>query len=108
MKDKIFAHIYEVVKKIPKGRVATYGQIAELVGDKRMARVVGNALHKNPDPENIPCFRVVNIKGELAGKYAFGGAAEQAKLLKSEGIEIVDGRVDLKKYRWENSEDAIG
>ena len=73
MKDKIFAHIYEVVKKIPKGRVATYGQIAE-----------------------------------LAGKYAFGGAAEQAKLLKSEGIEIVDGRVDLKKYRWENSEDAIG
>lgn len=90
--------IYEAVKKIPKGRVATYGQIADLAGDKKMARAVGNALHKNPDPEGIPCFRVVNAKGELSGEFAFGGAGAQAKLLLEEGIEVVNGRVDLKKY----------
>ena len=93
--------IYEAVKKIPYGRVATYADIAELAGDRKMARAVGNALHKNPDPENIPCFRVVNAKGELAGGFAFGGAEVQAKLLKAEGVEVTDGVVDLKKFRWE-------
>ena len=90
--------IYEAVKKIPKGHVATYGQIAELAGDKKMARAVGNALHKNPDPEHIPCFRVVNAKGELAGEFAFGGKGAQAKLLQEDGVEVVDGKVDLSKY----------
>jgi len=90
--------IYEAVQKIPRGKVATYGQIAELAGDKKMARAVGNALHKNPDPDGIPCYRVVNAKGELAGEFAFGGAGAQAKLLKADGIEVKDGRVDLKKY----------
>ena len=98
--DNPTKRIYEVVKKIPKGKVATYGQIAELAGDKRMARAVGNALHKNPDPDNIPCFRVVNAKGELAGEFAFGGAGEQAKLLEADGIEVTDGRVNLEKYQW--------
>ena len=78
--------------------MATYGQVAELAGDKKMARAVGNALHKNPDPDNIPCFRVVNAKGELAGEFAFGGARAQAKLLEAEGIEVINGKVDLKKY----------
>ena len=59
---------------------------------------MGNALHKNPDQEHIPCFRVVNAKGELAGEFAFGGAGEQAKLLEADGIEVEDGKVDLKKY----------
>ena len=98
--DNPTKRIYEVVKKIPKGKVATYGQVAELAGDKRMARAVGNALHKNPDPDNIPCFRVVNAKGELAGEFAFGGAGEQAKLLEADGIEVTDGRVNLEKYQW--------
>ena len=71
-----------------------------LAGDKKMARAVGNALHKNPDPENIPCFRVVNAKGELAGGFAFGGEEVQAKMLEQEGVEVIDGVVDLKKYRW--------
>ena len=96
--DSPTKRIYEAVKKIPKGKVATYGQVAELAGDKKMARAVGNALHKNPDPEGIPCYRVVNAKGELAGEFAFGGAGEQAKLLEAEGVEVVDGRVDLDKY----------
>ena len=92
--------IYEAVKKIPYGHVATYAQVAELAGDRKMARAVGNALHKNPDPDNIPCFRVVNSKGELAGEFAFGGAGEQAKLLVREGVEVVNGKVDLEKYQW--------
>ena len=90
--------IYEAVQKIPKGSVATYGQIAEMAGDKKMARAVGNALHHNPDPEHIPCYRVVNAKGELSGAFAFGGEGVQAQLLMEDGIEVIDGKVDLKNY----------
>ena len=90
--------IYEAVKKIPKGFVATYGQVAELAGNPKMARAVGNVLHKNPDPDNIPCYRVVNSKGELAGAFAFGGAEVQANLLRADGIEVKDGKVDLNRY----------
>ena len=90
--------IYEAVKKIPRGKVATYGQVAEMAGNKKMVRAVGNALHKNPDPEKIPCYRVVNAKGELAGEFAFGGEGAQARLLQADGIAVVDGRVDLKIY----------
>ena len=93
--------IYEAVKKIPKGRVATYGQVAALAGDKNMARAVGNALHCNPDPDTIPCYRVVNSKGELAGEFAFGGPGAQQRLLEADGVEVTDGKVDLKKYGME-------
>ena len=93
--------IYEAVKKIPYGKVATYGQVAEVAGNKKMSRAVGNALHKNPDPDHIPCFRVVNSKGELSGEFAFGGAGRQAELLEAEGIEVKEGRVDLSKYQWD-------
>ena len=96
--DSPSKRIYEAVKSIPKGRVATYGRVAEMAGDKNMARAVGNALHKNPDPDNIPCYRVVNAKGELSGEFAFGGPGAQAKLLKADGIEVINGKVDLKKY----------
>lgn len=96
--DSPSKRIYEAVRKIPKGKVATYGQIAELAGDKKMARAVGNALHKNPDPGLIPCYRVVNAKGELSGAFAFGGDGVQAELLEADGIEVVDGKVDLEKY----------
>ena len=84
--------------QIPKGHVATYGQVAAMAGNKKMSRAVGNALHKNPDPEHIPCFRVVNAKGELAGAFAFGGEGRQAKLLEEDGVQVVDGKVDLSKY----------
>ncbi len=95
--DSPTKRIYEAVKKIPKGHVATYGQVAEMAGDKKMARAVGNALHKNPDPDNIPCFRVVNSKGELSGNFAFGEGVQE-RLLKADGVEVVGGKVDLKKY----------
>ena len=97
--DSPTKRIYEAVKKIPKGMVATYADVAEMAGDRKMARAVGNALHKNPDPSTIPCHRVVNSKGELAGEYAFGGAWKQAQILESEGVEITEGKVNLKKYR---------
>lgn len=96
--DSPSKRIYEAVKKIPKGKVATYGQIAALAGDKNMCRAVGNALHKNPDPDSIPCYRVVNAKGELSGEFAFGGPGAQQKLLEADGIEVVSGKVDLVKY----------
>ena len=97
--DSPTRRIYEAVKKIPKGKVATYADVAEMAGDRKMARAVGNALHKNPDPSTIPCHRVVNSKGELAGEYAFGGAWKQAQILESEGVEVIDKKVDLEKYR---------
>lgn len=96
--DSPTKRIYEAVKKIPRGCVATYGQVAEMAGNKKMSRAVGNALHKNPDPDGIPCYRVVNSKGELSGEFAFGGEKAQEELLMADGIEVVKGKVDLKKY----------
>lgn len=96
--DSPSRRIYEAVKKIPKGQVATYGQVARLAGNPGMARAVGNALHRNPDPDTVPCYRVVNAKGELSGEFAFGGPGAQAKLLEADGIEVTSGRVDLKRY----------
>ena len=84
--DSPSKRIYEAVKKIPRGKVATYGQVAELAGDKKMARAVGNALHRNPDPEHIPCYRVVNAKGELAGAFAFGGGMYRSNCLRQMGF----------------------
>lgn len=96
--DSPTKRIYEAVRKIPKGHVATYGQVARMAGEPKMARAVGNALHKNPDPDNIPCFRVVNSKGELAGAFAFGGADVQADLLRADGVEVNGNTVDITKY----------
>lgn len=99
--DSPAKRIYEAVKQIPKGKVATYGQVAAVAGNSKMARAVGNALHNNPDLENIPCFRVVNAKGELAGAFAFGGEQVQEQLLRAEGVEVNNSRVDLEKYQWD-------
>lgn len=97
--DSPTKRIYEAVKRIPKGKVATYAQIAAMAGNERMARAVGNALHKNPEPGIIPCHRVVDSKGNLAGAFAFGGEKVQEDLLKREGVIVLDGRVDLQKYQ---------
>ena len=99
--DSVFDRIYNVVSQIPKGKVATYGQVAQLAGNKRWARVVGYALHNNPDQSKIPCHRVVNRDGKVAKAFVFGGENEQIRLLQSEGVEVVEGKVDLEKYRWE-------
>ena len=95
-----FEKIYEQVKRIPKGKVATYGLIARLAGNPHLSQIVGYALHVNPDPENIPCYRVVNRFGEVSSAFKFGGENAQISLLQSDGIEVIDGKVDLKKYLW--------
>ncbi len=96
-----FELIYEQVKRIPRGKVATYGQIAMLAGNPRWARAVGYALHANPEPDIIPCYRVLNRFGGLAPAFAFGGAERQAELLRADGVEVrEDGTVDLEKYLW--------
>lgn len=92
-----FEKIYEQVKKIPKGKVATYGQIALMAGNPHWSQVVGYALHSNPEPEVIPCHRVVNKQGKLAKTFAFGGENVQRDLLKNEGVIFLnDDTVDLK------------
>jgi len=104
--DGFFAKVYKAVAKIPLGKVSTYGQIATICGNPRCARQVGWALHVNPRPIEIPCHRVVDRNGNLAGSFAFGGASAQADLLLSEGVKVIENRVDLKKYLWEVDFDA--
>ncbi len=95
----VFERIYNVVKNIPEGRVATYGQVAVLAGNPRWARVVGYALHNNPQPGTIPCHRVVNREGRVADSFAFGGGQTQRELLEKEGIIFeADGHIDLRKF----------
>ena len=92
--------VYEIVRKIPKGQVATYGMIARLSGSPRASRAVGYALHFNPMPGIIPCHRVVDRHGHLAQAFAFGGAEAQAELLRAEGVTVKDDTVDLNEYLW--------
>ena len=85
-RDGVFDRIYDVVRLIPKGKVATYGQVAALAGNRHWSRVVGFALHVNPEPGVIPCHRVVNREGRVSPAFAFGGENRQIKLL----AEIAD------------------
>ncbi len=97
-----FEKVYIAVRQIPKGQVATYGQIAFAAGSPKAARQVGYALHVNPEPFVIPCHRVVNRFGGLAPAFAFGGMEVQASLLKKEGVEVNEEfHVDLSKYQYQ-------
>ena len=99
--QSVFDRIYDVVRQIPRGRVATYGMIAQLAGNPRWARVVGYALHVNPEPGMIPCHRVVNRFGGLSPAFAFGGEKRQHELLRQEGVDFrEDGTVDLSRFLW--------
>ena len=91
--------VYAAVRAIPPGRVATYGDVALRAGYPGGARAVGNALHRNPDPEGTPCFRVVSGRGRLSRSFAFGGAAAQAARLTADGIPVACGFVDLRRFR---------
>jgi len=101
-KGKLFQKIREIVKKIPKGKVATYGQVARLAGIPD-ARKVGWAMYGNQDPE-IPCHRVIMKDGSLAEKYSLGGWKEQKRRLEGEGVVFEEEKkVNLKKYAWDKS-----
>ncbi|MGM9857989.1 MAG: MGMT family protein [Bacilli bacterium] len=95
MKEKV----YEYLTKIPCGKVVTYGQIAKALGNKKLARVVGNILHNNENENKYHCYKVVNSKGQLAKNFAFGGIEKQKEKLENDGIEVISFRVDLKKYQ---------
>ena len=92
--------VLSFLRTIPKGRVVTYGQIAAHLGDPRKARAVGGALHRNPSAAHYPCYKVVDRRGNLAERYAFGGREEQRRRLEQEGIEVSGWRVDLARYDW--------
>ena len=99
--DMLANKVYVYLRKIPKGKVVTYCQIGEFLGNKHYARAIGNILHNNPDPKKYPCFKVVNSKGELAKNFgAKGGIKTQKKRLIEDGVEVVNYRVDLSKYQW--------
>jgi len=92
-----------VVRRIPSGRVATYGQVAELAGLEGRARQVGYALHHSPP--GVPWHRVINARGFISARAASDWGELQRKLLEAEGIEFdLEGRVDLEKYRKKNFE----
>lgn len=94
-----FDAVYEEVRLIPKGKVASYGYIACRLGNPHLSRVVGYALHVNPRPGEIPCHRVVMKDGSLAKSFAFGGEDAQRALLESEGVGFLpDGRVWMEKF----------
>jgi methylated-DNA-protein-cysteine methyltransferase-like protein len=96
-----YAHIYAVVRRIPRGRVATYGQVAALAGLAGHARQVGYALHALPAGSRVPWQRVVNHRGELSVRSDPGGENLQRALLMREGVRFDrGGRIDLHRYRW--------
>ncbi len=101
MKRKINKQeVFEFLRKIPAGKVVTYGMVAEFLGDKNLARTVGNILKENPDTEKYPCYKVVGWDGKLAEQYTFGGKEKQKELLIKDNIAVHDYKVDLKKYKW--------
>jgi len=100
MSNSFSERVYEAVRKIPRGQVATYGQIAAMAGKPGAARAVGNALHRNPFEGDVPCHRVVNAAGRLSPNFAFGGWEIQAKLLEGEGVRVRSGYVVDRSFKW--------
>ena len=105
--------VFAVVRRIPRGKVATYGQVARLIGAPRTARYVGYALHANPepgtDPGCIPCHRVVFKDGRMATGFAFGGPDEQRGMLAAEGIAFdEEGRVLMEEFQWDGRPESAG
>lgn len=93
-------NVYNYLLTIPKGKVVTYKQIAEYLGNPKLARVVGNILHKNPNENKYPCYKVVNSKGRLSKNFAFGGIEAQKQKLEAENIKVLNNSVDLNKYQY--------
>ena len=93
--------VYEIAARIPEGKVATYGQIAAMLGNPMAARAVGSAMRNTPEYLYIPCHRVVNKSGALAPRYAFGGIEKQRGLLEKEGVGFKEnGCIDMQKHLW--------
>jgi len=103
LKD-FYERVYDIVAKIPRGKVATYGQIACMMGEPRSARIVGWAMKATPGHLNLPCHRVVNKQGEMAPSYAFGSTEIQRDILLSEGVIFKEnGCIDMERCLWKNN-----
>lgn len=102
-----YARIWATVARIPPGRVATYGQIADLCGLPRRARLVGRALKELPDDRDLPWHRVLASPGRIAFEPGTRGYREQRARLVAEGVLCERGRVDLKRYGWSDALDAL-
>jgi len=98
----VATNVYGLVARIPKGKVLTYGAVARELGLKT-PRQVGWILHRNNDPEHVPCHRVVFANGSLSGNYAFGGSDAQRQWLKSEGVVFKGEKVDMAKSLWQGT-----
>lgn len=100
--DNFFEMVYEIARKIPEGRVTSYGAIAKALGAARSARMVGWAMNAAHNIEDVPAHRVVNRNGVLTGKHHFEGTNLMQQLLESEGVEVIDNQiVDFEKYFWQ-------
>lgn len=100
MKKTFKDKVYEYTRKIPRGKVATYGQLARLAGVSKAARAVGMCMRTNPDAPHTPCHRVVSANGSLTGYSATGGIAQKRKMLILEGVAMIGECVDLTKSQW--------
>lgn len=100
-KEDLYTKIYTIVRNIPPGKVSTYGAIAERIGIRSSARMVGWALNKAAGNTEIPCHRVVNRNGELSGKMHFATPTLMKELLEAEGVDFIDEAVNMKKHFWE-------
>ena len=99
MQESTQARLFQVIHAIPKGRVATYGQVADLAGLPRAARLVGNTLKNLPKNSKLPWHRVINASGKISLPMDGGGKVQQRRLEK-EGVTFLNGKVDLRHYRW--------
>lgn len=105
--DALYARIYDVARQIPRGKVSTYGRVAEVAGLSGHARLVGYALHALPDGSDVPWHRVINHEGRISARKRSSWAAEQRRRLEAEGIEFdVRGRIDLARHSWTGERSA--
>ena len=104
--DPVFVRqVYDIVAKIPVGKVATYGQIAKKAGNPSAARDVGYIMSHISAGHGLPCHRVVNRTGTLAPEYAFGGQEKQRAILEAEGVTFFpDGRIDMIQHQWSENQ----
>ena len=110
MQENFYRAVYAAVRRIPAGKVATYGQIAMLAGSPRASRIVGGALHRNPEPGKTPCHRVVFRDGMVTEYHCsnFDGTGAQRALLEAEGVTFLpDGRVDMARHQWTGEDETL-
>jgi len=102
-----FRRVWNVVEAIPEGNVASYGQVAKLAGLNGGARRVGGALAKAPDRGSLPWHRILKADGKIALPVGSAGRKEQVRRLEDEGVVVVKGRVDMKKFQWQPDMDEL-